>query len=189
MFRLMKTVIAKDTEFAMIKLGLYQIAGGIVGIVIIIWGMYKTPLLTGLSTLLFLFIILLFTYSIFCGTICLKTKENALAHSLANQFLQLIGFAIMGFAFKYIAGFYLSIGLNLTESVKFDVGADISTFAFNLNNEVERLEVDLNLIAFGLVFWIDNLMTKVKVETKSRQIASIGEISSTVHCFSFHSGR
>ena len=87
----------------------------------------------------------------------------------------MIGFAIMGFAFKYVAGFYLTIGLDLTDSVKFDFSAGISKFDFNINNEKDRLEVNLNLIAFALIYWIDNIMKKAKEEETIKQTSSIGD--------------
>ena len=125
--------------------------------------------------LVYLFILLFFAYSIFCGTLCLKTKKNALGHSLTNQILQVIGFAIMGFAFNYVSGLYLTIGLDLTDSIKLDFGAGISKFDFNLNNEKDRLEVDFNLVAFAVIFWINKLMKKVKEEAIIIQTSSIGK--------------
>ena len=172
----MEEFISKDVKSNLTKLGLYQIFGGSVGILIIIWAIYKSPLLTGLTVLVFLFILLFFVYSIFCGTLCLKTKKNALGHSLTNQILQVIGFAIMGFAFNYISGLYLIIGLDLTDSIKLDFGAGISKFDFNLNNEKDRLEVDFNLVAFAVIFWIDKLMKKVKEEAIIIQTSSIGKM-------------
>lgn len=171
----MERLISKETESDLTKLGLYQIIGGAVGLLIIVWSIFKTPLLTGLTVLVYLFILLFFSYSIFCGTLCLKTRKNALEHSLTNQILQVIGFAIMGFAFKYVAGFYLTIGLDLADSIKFGFGAGISKFDFNFNNEKDRLEVDFNLVAFALIYWIDKLMKKVKEEAVIRQASSIGD--------------
>ena len=81
----------------------------------------------------------------------------------------------MGFAFKYVAGLYLTVGLNLTDSVTFDFGAGISKFDFNFNNEKERLELDFNLVAFGLIYWIEKLRKKIRTEIELRQISSIGE--------------
>ena len=171
----MEEFISKDVKSNLTKLGLYQIFGGSVGILIIIWAIYKSPLLTGLTVLVYLFILLFFVYSIFCGTLCLKTKKNALGHSLTNQILQVIGFAIMGFAFNYVSGLYLTIGLDLTDSIKLDFGAGISKFDFNLNNEKDRLEVDFNFVAFAVIFWIDKLMKKVKEEAIIIQTSSIGK--------------
>ena len=171
----MEELISKEIKSALTKLGLYQILGGVVGVLISIWGIYSIPRLTGLTVFLYLFILLFFAYSIFCGILCLKAQKSALVHSLINQLFQVIGFAMMGFAFKYIAGFYLTIWLDLTDSIKFGFNAGISKFEFNYNNENERLEVEFNLIAFALIYWIDKLISKVKEEAANRQISSIGE--------------
>ena len=94
---------------------------------------------------------------------------------MINQILQVIGIAIMGFAFQYVAGFYLTIGLDLTKSFKFSFGAGISKFDFNFNNEKERLVVDFNLVAFAVIYWIDKLMKKEKEEEAIRLASLIGE--------------
>ena len=172
----MEKLISKETESDLTKLGLYQIIGGVVGLLIILLSIFRTPLLTGLTVLVYIFILLFFAYSIFCGTLCLKTKKNALGHSITNQILQVIGFAMLGFAFKYVAGLYLTIGLDLTDSIKFSFGAGISKFDFNFNNEKDRLEVNFNLVAFALIYWIDKIMKKVKEEAAIRQASSIGEM-------------
>jgi hypothetical protein len=171
----MEKLISKETESALTKLGLYQIIGGAVGVLVILWGIFNTPLLTGITVLVYLLILLFFAYSIFCGILCLKAKTNALGHSLINQILQVFGFAIMGFAFKYVAGFYFTIGLDLTDSIELGFGTGISNFNFNFNNEKDRLEVDFNLIAFALIFWIETLRKKVKEEAIMRQVSSIGD--------------
>ena len=168
--------ISKETESAITKLGIYQIIGGSLGILIILWSMYKSPFFTGLTILIYLLILLFFAYSIFCGTLCLKTKSNALKHSLINQLLQLIGFAMLGFAFKYVAGIYFTVGLDLTEAFKLDFGVGISKFDFNINKENERFEIDLNLVALVLVLWIDKLIKKRKNDIEIRKLSSIGQI-------------
>ena len=171
----MDKLISKETEYELSKLGLYQIFGGTVGMIIIVWSIYKDSFLTELTVLIYLFILLFFAYSIFCGILCLKSKSNALGHSLTNQILQVISVAIMGFSFKYVAGLCFIIGLNLTDIIKFNFGVGISNFAFNLNNEKDRLEIDFNLIALAVIYWIDKLMKKVKEEKSVRETPSIGE--------------
>jgi len=165
----MEKLISKETELELTKLGLYQLVGGILGLLIVLWSIFKSPLLTGPTVLVFLLVLLLFAYSIFCGTICLRANKNALEYSLVNQMLQLISFAFMGFAFRYISGFYCTIGLDLTDKIKFDFGAGISNLVININNEKDKLSVDLNIVAFALIYWIDKLMSKVKHETITRQ--------------------
>jgi hypothetical protein len=171
----MQKLISKETESDLTKLGLYQIIGGAIGILIIFWSIYKSLPLEGLIILIYFFFLLFFSYSVFCGILCLKAKKNALVHSLLNQIFQLFGFAIMGFAFKYVAGFYFTIGLDLTNSIHFDFGIGISKIEFNFNNEKDRLEIDFNLVAIWLIYWIDKLMKKVKEEAAIRQANSIGE--------------
>ena len=172
----MKKLVSKETESNLTKLGLYQTIGGVVGLLIILWSIFQAPLLTGKTIIVYLFILIFFAYSITCGTLCIMKKKNALGHSLTNQIIQVIGFAILGFAFKYIAGFYLTIGLDLTDSIKFNFGAGISKFDFNFNNEKDRLEVDFNLVAFALIYWIDKLIKKLKEEAVFIQASSISEL-------------
>ena len=171
----MEVLFSKKIKLDLTKLGLYQIVGGVLGIIIIIWAIVKIPLFTDLGALVYFIMVLFFAYSIFCGVLCIKTKNNALLHSLINQMLQIFGIAIMGYALKYVAGFYLTIGLNLTDSINFTFGTGFSKFDFNINLEKERLELDFNLIAFAFVYWIDKLMKKVKEEESVRQAFSIGE--------------
>ncbi len=173
----MEKLISEETYWDLVKLGLYQIGGGAVGILLILWGIYNSPLPIGLNLVLYLFILLFFGYSIFCGILCLETKENALRHSLTNQILQVIGFVLMGFAFQYVAGFYLIVWFEFTESMKYGFHLGISNFKFNFNflKEGDRIEVSFNLVAFALIFWIDRLMEKVEKEAAIRRSASIGD--------------
>ena len=176
---IMKMLISKETKSHLAKLGLYQMVGGAIGIFMILWAIYKNGQLTVFAVLICLFIIPFFSYSIYCGTLCIKANKNALRYSLINQIFQVVGFAMMGFAFKYVAGFYFTLGLNLTESINFNLDAGISKFAFNFNRESERLEIDFNLIAFALIYWIDKLIKEAKEDTEIREVLSIGEIEST----------
>lgn len=170
----MKKLVSKETESDISKLGIYQIIGGLVGIFFILWGIFASFHFTALTVLIYLFILAFFCYSIFCGILCLKTKKNALSHSLANQIFQLFSFAMMGFAFKYVSGVFFSTGLDLTDSIKFNFNMGISRFEFNFNNEEDRLEININLIALAVIYWIDKLMKRVKEEATLRQLSSIG---------------
>ena len=170
----MNSLISKKTSSKLKTLGLYQIIGGAIGTLLVIWGLINGQQITGFVILPYLFIILFFGYSIYCGTLCLQTKPNSLKYSLINQILQVIGFAMFGFAFKYAAGIYFSAGLNLTESFNLTFGAGISKFDFNFNNEKERLEVDFNFVALGLIVFIERLKTRIKGEADFNQASSIG---------------
>lgn len=170
----MNKLLSKQTESDLLKLGLYQIFGGAIGILILAIGIFKSSLFSGLSILILFFILLFFSYSVVCGVLCIRGSVTALKHSLINQILQVIGFAAVGFAFKYVAGIYLTVGLDLTDSFNFSYGAGISKFSFNFNLEKDRLELDLNLVAVCLVYWIERLIKRVKEENEVREVSEIG---------------
>lgn len=161
------------TEF--LKLGWYQIIGGTIGVLIILYSFFGLTQFSGLVILIYVFMLLFFAYSIYCGTLCIKNKNNALTHSLVNQFLQILGFAVFGFAFAYVAGLYVSVGLDLSTSIEMKFNFGISKFDFNINREQERTEMHFNLVAFGLIYWIDKLMAKVKTEKQNIEITAIGQ--------------
>jgi hypothetical protein len=157
----------------LLKLGWYQIIGGAVGVLIILYSLLSLTQFSGLVIFIYSFMLLFFAYSIYCGTLCIKNTDKALTHSLINQFLQILGFAVFGFAFAYVAGLYVSVGLDLSTSIEMKFNLGISKFDFNINREQERTQINFNLLAFGLIYWIDKLMKKVKAE--NIEIASVGQ--------------
>lgn len=156
-------------------LGLYQLIGGAIGVLLVVWGLLKAQQFSGLILGLYLFIALFFGFSIYCGTLCLRARPNSLSTSLVNQILQVIGLALFGLTFKYVAGLYFTAGLNLTEDFNLTFGAGISKFDFNFNNENERLELDFNFIALGLIVFIERLKKSMKEEKDKKDVASLGQ--------------
>ena len=167
------TDLNSKTNSKLKTLGIYQVIGGGIGTILILVGILNSQQLTGLVTLIYLFMFLFFAFSIFCGILCLKKTDNALRLSLINQIFQVIGFAMFGFAFQYAAGLYLTAGLDLTESLNFTFGAGVSKFDFNINNETQRLEVNFNFIALALIIFIERIKKQLKEEQAKNQVASI----------------
>jgi len=164
----------KNNKSDILKIGWYQIIGGILGVLFILYSLLRPIQVSGYEALIYIVIFLLYGYSIFCGTHCIMYKKNALMHSLINQFLQLIGFAFLGFAFTYVAGFYISIGLDFSNSIEFKLNFGLSTIDFNLNREYDRTEIRLNLIALGLLYWIDSISTKIEEDAdKAAQLEKL----------------
>jgi len=156
------------------KLGSYQIIGGAIGVIMILISLFGTTQFAGLNILIYTFMFIFFAYSTFCGTLCISSKQTALRHSLINQFLQLLGFAFFGFAFSYVAGLYLTIGLDLSKSIEVKFGFGISKFDFNINRGAERVDISFNLVAFGLIYWIEKLAKKIKTEKEIVSVELIG---------------
>jgi uncharacterized protein YacL len=162
----MEKWISKETISALLKLGVYQIVGGAIGALLILWAILHTSEFNTTLILISVFILALFGYSIFCGISCIQTRRNALMHSLLNQALQVLSFAIPGFAFSYTAGVSVSVGMVMTDTLEFDFGAGISSVIVNTNTEQEHLKLGFNLVAIFLILWINKLMKTAKEELK-----------------------
>jgi len=158
----MRNLISKETLSNFSILGIYQLIGGSVGIVLMLLSIFNDFQLTAPSILLYSLISIFFGYSIYCGIICISIKKSALAHSLANQLLQVIGFSIGGFAFNYVAGIYATIYVDIENSVNYSFGVGLSGFKFYINNAPEQFQFSLNIVALLFIYWIDKLMKKVK---------------------------
>ncbi|MEO8770368.1 MAG: hypothetical protein ABI402_09800 [Ferruginibacter sp.] len=166
--------ISKETELNLLKLGLYQIIGGVIGIAIILWGIYKNAQYSISLIILYSIVVLFFLYSIYSGNLCLKPKSNALRHSLINQILQTVGFTIGVFKFKYLSGLYFTFCIEITNGISFDFGFGISKFILGFASSAKILEIDINLIAIGISFWIISLTKKIKSEIELRTEIDIG---------------
>ena len=161
------------SKFDLLIIGWYQIIGGVIGELLVLYSLFSPTQVSRLEVLVCIFIFLFFGYSIFCGTLCIERKKNALTHSLINQFLQLLGFAFLGFAYSYVAGFYISIGLNFSNALEIKLIFGPSKFDFYLNLEYYTAGIYFNLVALGLILWIDKVAEKIEAEKANMEYTSI----------------
>src|SRR5215831_3400857 len=141
-------------------LGIYQIVGGALGIGMTIWMMD----LSSVSALLLLIILIamaLFAYSMFCGVLLLRRPKPGLKHSMINQLLQVVSFSVLGFSFQYAGGIFLSVGMDLTDSLLFKFNAGISSWQIIFSSSNDYLIINLNLVALSLVYVINRLLNKM----------------------------
>ena len=165
----MEKLLSDETKSALTKLGLYQLIGGAFGVLFTLWATFTIDGIPSSAYAGLMLVILIFSYSVFCGILCLKENKNALGHSLANQLLQVIQFSAFGLLYEYAAGVYMTVGLDLTESFQFSFSAGFSSISLNLNGDRDLLELKFNIVAIILVFWIDKLIKKVKEEALIRE--------------------
>ena len=168
----------KNLKSDILKLGWYQVIGGAIGIIIVLNILFHLELAAlGLNLLFYFVMILFFSYSVYCGILCIKLKTAALQFSLVNQFLQLLGFSFGGFTFKYVAGFFLSAGLDITNELHVSFNLGISTFQIYIVQEPITNYINFNLMALFLIYIIDKLKKEQKLEKEQEEIMSIGESS------------
>ena len=158
---------ATKTQTAINYIGWYQLLGGLGGALYILYSLIAVHKRTSIQFLVFGFMITFFIYSIFCGIKCIQLHKKALTFTMINQLFQLFGFAVTGYAFRYIAGIYLTVGVNLLHAIEFSLGYGFLKFDFSLNQHSPDVWVSFNLIAFALVFWIETLAPGFKEELKA----------------------
>jgi hypothetical protein len=100
-------------------LAIYQIAGGIIGFLLVGWFFLQFGSISGIYLFAPLIAFFLFGYSIYCGVILLQKKESGIRLSLISQWLQLFGFIFFGYGFKFASGVFISIGIDLSREVEF----------------------------------------------------------------------
>jgi hypothetical protein len=165
----MQNHTSTETQNELSKLGLYQIVGGSIGIIMVIRALFLNRGFSGSEFLIALAMIALFGYSVFCGVLCLEPRQNATTHSFINQALQLLSFSLIGYSFEYVAGVYLSIGLDFSGGADLTFGAGVSKLTIAINGEPDTTTVNINLIALLILFWLDRIIKKIKEEKAIRQ--------------------
>ncbi len=64
---------------------------------------------------------------------------------------------------------YLNVGIDLSDDMQISFGLGISKLEFNINNEHERTNFELNVVAICLIYLIQKLRRKVQIE-KDREV-------------------
>lgn len=146
-------------------IGIYQIVGGLIGLVTTSYLLANY----GISDIAIFKIVILFLalyfFSIFCGYLILKEQyEKGLNYSILNQLLQVLSFTILGFAFKFYAGAYLCIGLNLTTDTILTYNIGVSAWNFEINSDTRTTNLSINVVALVLINIIFNLKDKIHLE-------------------------
>jgi len=159
----------------LLALGYYQIAGGIIGICLLIWLVLSIISFNLLLSIILLSALALFLFSIYSGISLLKNTGKGLRLSLVNQILQLVTFSFAGYAYQYISGVYFSVGLDLTESFNFTFYAGISSWKLNINTDSPEYIFSFNLVAFFLLVLIIRMRTELGRKKELTKIEDIGQ--------------
>jgi hypothetical protein len=163
-----------DIQPKLKALSIYQIIGGVIGIVATIHLIVTITQVNGLLLLIFLFAIGLFSYSIFCGVTLLKAPVKGLRLSKVNQLLQAAHFNLFGYAFQYVSGIHFSPGLDLTDSFNFKLNLSLSTWQISLNTREADVIISLNLVALFLIVFIDKAIQQFKIAEQDEKIMQLG---------------
>lgn len=156
-------------------LGIYQIVGGIIGIILIIYFAGKASILNiPILKITFLFLAL-YSFSTYSGFLLLnKNYTKGFNLSILNQVLQIISFSVLGFTFQYASGIYLSFGLNLTTDTLITYNSGLTAFNYKINSDPEVSAFSINIIALILINFLFNLKEKI-IKGQKDELSEIGK--------------
>lgn len=166
-----------DRVLMKIKLiGLYQIIGGIIGIGMFIGLVFAIGEVNLTLLLLLVLSALLFCYSIFCGVMHFRNPALGLRLTFINQLIQVFQLALLGYYYKYISGFGIMIGADLTDDLLLGFSFDISSFQMHFDTGSETSFVKINIVAPLLAYYSLVLQERYQAIVKEREIVDIEDI-------------
>lgn len=138
-------------------LAVYQIFGGILGIGLAIRFISQFKEMNSLSFILIFLAALFYVFSIVAGAVLIQKQQLGLKLSLINQALQVVSLAMGSFAYNYVAGFKLGLGLDFVPAWQFKLNLSLSSFQLIMNEETGRVFIGINLLALVMVYLIERL--------------------------------
>jgi len=160
----MNETIPKDILQNFKRLGIYQVAGGIIGLGLTIWLIINQVNFSPLIILLYLIAVILYFFSIYCGILLINKKMDGLNYSIINQYLQLINFLLLRFSFQYISGLFLSFGIDLTNEFLFKFNLGVSTWLISVGGDSDIILVNFNIVALCLIIFMGKLKNKLQIQ-------------------------
>jgi hypothetical protein len=154
----MESALNRKSKLILRIIALYQIAGGIAGIglmlIVVLILIRSAPL--SIATFIMLVAVVLHGFSVYCGMLLLKKKyRSGLNLSVINQALQLVSIAISGYAYKYIAGLVFLVGFNPANSPKAYVSFSWRpSWQISISAGGNHVDIAINIIALLLLVFI-----------------------------------
>ncbi len=163
----------KDTKTTVKVIGLYQIIGGILGILLSCWLIINTGEINGPTLFIYCLALFLFGFSIKAGNILLQPKnfKKGIVYSLILQGLQIFAVSVGNYSFDFYSGVRGAIGFEFSEGFQFIFRTSFSGFYFSLNSDQSMFFLKVNLIAFMLFYILLDLYDEEK-EKKKQLISS-----------------
>jgi len=139
-------------------LAIYQIIGGLLGLIITIWAAIQYPSFTPFIILLFAIAFGLYIFSLLSGWLLWNQYTAGIQCSLINQYLQIVQFTIGGWAYTYISGCYFSLGVDLTYAYKVIFNFEIiSTWQLKAFTQADAVQLSFNFVAILLLVFLTHV--------------------------------
>ena len=159
----------RNADNKLYLLGAYQIGGGIYGLIIsfsLIASFISYPI--GKITMSILGITL-YLFSVFCGYLLVTRRFlKGLNLSIYNNALQVIGFGLAGYSFKFVSGFFAGLTLNITNDTLIGFGFDFSIMKLGFGSNSETIFMTLNIFSIIVLGFIFKMRDKIELTIKSQ---------------------
>jgi len=142
-------------------IAIYQIAGGVIGIALLVLVLFGGEVTVSQQVLRFGILAgLLYVFSILCGRLLFRNPRKGLKLSLVNQVLQVVYFSFGAWAFQYVAGLRIGMGIDMVGGWIFKFRLALSSFHLSAGSDIGQKFVGINLVALFLIFWMERLLEK-----------------------------
>lgn len=152
--------------------GIYQVAGGLLALGLVILALIQQATLSGAMLVIYILMLMLTGFSVYCGRMTLKDAERGLELSRYNQALQIIGFAVNGCCYFYAAGIYLFLGLEVNDSAHFAPEFGFATFNIRFGTESSDTILSINTFAILCLLYINSLQRDWKLHTPTSTVGN-----------------
>jgi len=168
----MPPFLSKDSKIRLKIFAWYQIVGGVAGLLLTIWLIAHLEQINGLILLIILFATGLYAFSIYCGRLLLTPKyPRGLRLSYINQVIQIPQFAMLGYAFWYVSGLMLTLGVIVGDGFNFTFNFSLtSTYQISIATGETAFKLAINIAAIFALYFIDKLKTTIKGEEEAYEM-------------------
>lgn len=154
-------LINKPDNLIWIKgIGIYQIIGGIFGLIVLFIGINGH--FQNIINTFFLLAVFLFALSIYTGITCYKLKDSCLNVTIINQALQVFSLFAGQYVFQYVSGISVSASLDFSDGFDFGFYFHISNINLAIENNEGKYFLGINFIAIYIIYKIESLKKEMK---------------------------
>jgi len=174
----MSPFLTKRSKIKLRVLAWYQIIGGIAGLLITIWLIARTAQINGLILLVLLFAMGLYGFSIYCGRTLLTDKYLlGFKLSIINQAMQILQFAMLGYAFYYVSGSMVILGIKVNNGFTFNFDFGLySKWQISIATDETEFRLGINLVAIYAIYFIDKLRSTIAEEKANYEAEQLAEL-------------
>lgn len=157
----MTNYLLQDYYFKLKIIGIYQIAGGLIGLGLTIWLITMLLPMPFIITCIIITSTGLFLFSIGCGIgLCLK-RWTAINLSVVLQLLQIVSFTLYGCSFNFISGLGILLNFDFTSNLQMQMKLSEPLLRFTYLIDPTDKIVGINLMAILVCFFTIDLKRKI----------------------------